>query len=31
MNRGVVIDWLMAIVLFLAILWLLRSLGWINT
>lgn len=31
MNRAVVIEWLTAIVLFLAILWLLRSLGWIST
>lgn len=31
MNRAVVIEWLTAIALFLAILWLLRSLGWIGT
>ena len=31
MNRAIVIEWLTIIVLFLGVLWLLRSLGWINT
>lgn len=31
MNRAVIIDWLLMIVLFLGVLWLLRSLGWIST
>lgn len=31
MNRVVVIEWLAMIALFLAVLWLLRSLGWIST
>ena len=31
MNRAVIIDWLTMIILFLGILWLLRSLGWITT
>jgi hypothetical protein len=31
MNRTVFIEWLTMIVLFLGVLWLLRSLGWIQT
>ena len=31
MNRAVIIEWLTIIVLFLGVLWLLRSLGWIST
>lgn len=31
MSRGPVIDILMMVFLFLAILWLLRALGWIHT
>ena len=31
MNRAVIIEWLTMIVLFLAVIWLLRSLGWIHT
>lgn len=31
MNRAVIIELLTMVVLFLAILWLLRSLGWIST
>lgn len=31
MNRAVIIEWLTMILFFLAILWVLRSLGWITT
>lgn len=31
MNRAVIIEWLTMIGLFLAVLWLLRALGWIAT